>query len=396
MAFIPNTPESSFDRSDSLDPNATCRGITTSGKPCRRPIPNAQPSPSRHGKRRPQTPDPRDENSYCWQHKDQASMSAHSSPGPRGTATPILQHQRTSLDTLADRLGLIDLQDKKKRKSDKTQQQDSGYRPSKPQKQKASFCCCFGTVEEPSKSAVPVRPQPRPVQKQSASVPSAQKKSKSSRKSGASFVSQAKDLIPDSLDPTTASALMTELARPYVDSDQAGYIYMFWLTPTSSSGSMAVPGDAARDLLAPPSPTPRSRRASDVVNSYADKNESKAAPGAGGKPMVLKIGRAANVHRRMVQWQRQCGRDVEVLRYYPYSPSASGSVTSPRPTPHAHRVERLIHIELAGMGLRADLGTCDACGREHREWFQVEATRAAVRKVDGIIRKWVEWDERNV
>jgi hypothetical protein len=212
---------------------------------------------------------------------------------------------------------------------------------------------------------------------------------------------------------------MAELARPYVDSEEAGYIYMFWLAPvptaTSSvrsrsgvgggggGGGGGAPVDAARDLLAPPSPTPRSRRASDVVYSYADTTRGGDKSGSAKKTMVLKIGRAANVQRRMNQWQRQCGRDVEVLRYYPYNPSMSstssnsnGTLVPPRMTPHAHRVERLIHIELAGMGLKADRGTCDACGREHREWFEVDATRAGVREVDGVIRRWVEWDEENV
>lgn len=45
------------------------------------------------------------------------------------------------------------------------------------------------------------------------------------------------------------------------------------------------------------------------------------------------------------------------------------------------------------MGLRADLGACEACGREHKEWFEVEATRDGVRMVDDIIRRWVGWDD---
>lgn len=113
---------------------------------------------------------------------------------------------------------------------------------------------------------------------------------------------------------------------------------------------------------------------------------------------MLKIGRAANVQRRMNQWQRQCGYAIEMLRYYPYVPGASDSSSGavPRMTPHAHRVERLIHIELAGMGLRATMDKCSACGRDHREWFEVSASREGIRKVDDVIRKWIEWDEVNV
>jgi hypothetical protein len=59
-----------------------------------------------------------------------------------------------------------------------------------------------------------------------------------------------------------------------------------------------------------------------------------------------------------------------------------------------HKVERLIHIELNALRLQGE-GKCSACGREHREWFEVEAGREAVRAVDEVIRRWVDWNERN-
>ncbi len=181
---------------------------------------------------------------------------------------------------------------------------------------------------------------------------------------------------------------MAELARPFTVSEEAGYIYMFWMTP--SSESRTPPVDAARSLLAPPSTPKRGgRRASDVVSGFN-----------GDKRLKLKIGRATNVQRRMNQWTRQCGYSVEVIRFYPYKgtsstspPPSSESDGSPKTTPHSHRVERLVHIELAGMGLRATRGECSACGEEHREWFEVEASRDAVSAVDGVIRRWVRWDE---
>jgi hypothetical protein len=61
-----------------------------------------------------------------------------------------------------------------------------------------------------------------------------------------------------------------------------------------------------------------------------------------------------------------------------------------RKVPHAHRVERLIHIELADQRVRRD---CAACGKEHREWFEVEATREGVKGVDEVVRRWVGWAE---
>lgn len=188
---------------------------------------------------------------------------------------------------------------------------------------------------------------------------------------------------------------MAELCRPLAEAEEAGYIYMFWLTPVSKQ-DVAAPVAAARSLLAPPSPRGggHARRASDVVSRFADSGEA----GARGT-MLLKIGRAANVQRRMNQWQRQCGHDIEMLRYYPYMPGASDASATgqvPRMTPHCRRVERLVHVELSGLGLRASMATCVACGRDHREWFQVEASREAVRMVDAVIRRWVEWDETTI
>ncbi|KAF4981888.1 hypothetical protein FZEAL_2408, partial [Fusarium zealandicum] len=259
MPFVANTPESFLSRSDSKNPSSTCRGITSNGRPCRRPV------AERTGAR-PGTPDPRDESLYCWQHREQAAMSAHSSPGPRATATPILEG-RTSLDTLADRLGLMDLQEKKSRRESGRRESGRHKTPKQKPKQSVTCCFCFSAPLEQAPEARPARPQPRPVQQTSASVPSPKrssrqhlvasqnttpsKTSRHSRKSTASHTAQIKDFIPDSLDAATASALMAELARPYVDSEEPGFIYMFWLTPTSD----AAPVDAARPLLSPPSPS---------------------------------------------------------------------------------------------------------------------------------------------
>ena len=111
--------------------------------------------------------------------------------------------------------------------------------------------------------------------------------------------------------------------------------------------------------------------------------------------VLLKIGRATNVQRRLNEWQRQCGYNLSLIRYYPYiSASSSGNPAAPRKMPHSHKVERLIHIELAGAGLRiTDREKCSSCGREHREWFEVTATREGVQAVDEVVRRWVDWDE---
>jgi murein endopeptidase len=59
--------------------------------------------------------------------------------------------------------------------------------------------------------------------------------------------------------------------------------------------------------------------------------------------------------------------------------------------PTVMRVERLIHLELADQRV---MKKCDACGKEHREWFEVEATKDGVKKVDEVVKRWVDWAER--
>jgi hypothetical protein len=105
--------------------------------------------------------------------------------------------------------------------------------------------------------------------------------------------------------------------------------------------------------------------------------------------ILLKIGRANNVHRRMNEWTRQCGYSLSLVRYYPYVPSSS--LPTVRKVPHAHRVERLIHLELAAQRV---IKQCEACGKSHKEWFEVEASKEGVKGVDEVVRRWVGWAER--
>ena len=77
MAFTGRTPESLLPRSDSRNPATTCKGITKSGRPCRRPI-DAKPSDDDGVIAVVSIAGDSDSDDigaaafFCWQHKDQA------------------------------------------------------------------------------------------------------------------------------------------------------------------------------------------------------------------------------------------------------------------------------------------------------------------------------------
>ncbi|KAL9596624.1 MAG: hypothetical protein Q9219_005661 [cf. Caloplaca sp. 3 TL-2023] len=200
--------------------------------------------------------------------------------------------------------------------------------------------------------------------------------------------------IPKFLPPQTTSQLLAELAKPISDHDEAGYIYMFWLTT-------AINLDATSLLTPSPLPSPRTRKVSSGSASNIPFSHTTGDPSS--STVMLKIGRASNVQRRMNEWTRQCGFNLSLIRFYPYvqstpqgSPSArapsttQGSSAEPRKVPHAHKVERLIHLELAEKRMKRE---CEACGKEHREWFKVNGDRQGVKAVDEAIRRWVRWAE---
>ena len=354
--------------------------------------------------------DPRDERLYCHQHKDQARLAA--APAPARPQHGAIAEERSSLDTLAERLGLM--------KTNSVQQvrPSAQYqRPPRPAQKKSSslWCCCFSIPLdfELEEQAPPPRPQPKPVQHQgrpSHLGPNSgvSQRPSSSSNQNVSQTAQFMSLIPHSASPETASLLMKELAKGFSTGDEAGYIYIFWLTPESDPAT--PPHEAAKALLTtnPRSrSTSRGRAASDALDRYAtsydDDDDAPRSRGRGGngngggqkknKKILLKIGRANNVQRRLNEWQRQCGYNISLIRYYPYVSSSSTSDVM-RKMPHSHKVERLIHIELQGRGLRVmDRGKCPSCGKEHKEWFEVDNTRAAVADIDEVVRRWSDWDE---
>lgn len=442
MPFIANTPESLVARTDSKNPATTCRGITSAGRPCRRPLASSDtpviPPPVRKSSSKThhnslRVDDPRDERLYCWQHKEQAAMSTRPNPGHHASPATIAE-ERTSLDTLADRLGLMSISSAHRPSSRPGQ---TSYAPGRPKGRSLFWCCLQPSLDE-EPAPPPPRPSQQPVQTgspshhrpnhptsadtqrmkphrpQPASAPNATGHHPPKSSAASSMppqMAQHASVVPRSASPQTTAHLMAELAKPISQTDEPGYIYMFWLTP--ESGASAPPAGAARSLLVP-SGQPAAggqHRAGDVLASFAAMQPARTR-GVGGtddnrdsrnstSTLLLKIGRANNVQRRLNEWKRQCGYDLSLIRYYPYIPSVSAgsgdgdpSAILPRKLPHSHKVERLIHIELAGRGLRImDGEKCAACNREHREWFQVEASRKAVMEVDDTIRRWSDWDE---
>lgn len=456
MAYSsPNTPEALLARSDSRNPTRTCQGITNGGRKCRRDI---GPSSTPGGRRVSAPPvtgaalsSPASDSTslYCWQHKHQA-------------ATLPTTQERTSMDTLVANLADLGIHEASNGPAvkHKVKHEASGYTSvptSKPRtKQKSSFwgsLCCFTTTKDGDSDRLEVvrhkrrtqahQAQPemsitrllaRPSQHKTYSadarlttVPSSSPH-RTSRPRPTS-TTDLLNLIPPSLPPQPTSALLAELSKPISIYDEPGYIYTFWLTDSKLA---PPPEDTTSSLLTPSStlqPPPRqsnNRRHSAILSEYSTTSASPRSPvvsPASRKPhqrdrILLKIGRANNVHRRMSEWQRQCGYNLSLIRFYPYVPSSSlsprqpplspapGSPTPPsqshRPTsnisaairmvPYAHRVERLIHLELSEQRARKQ-ERCSACGREHREWFEVEGTSDGVRRVDEVVRRWVGWAE---
>ena len=199
--------------------------------------------------------------------------------------------------------------------------------------------------------------------------------------------------IPSCLSPQTTSILLNELSKPISTADAEGYIYMFWLTPESDNSKPDE--EAASELLEARTDHPsQDRRRGDVLQRYASQRKGSTQQ---TKTVLLKIGRAENVHRRLSQWSKQCSYNITLIRYYPYTPARNPPhldvQTLPKKVPHVHRVERLIHVELAEKRV-TEQGPCKHCGREHREWFEVEASRDGLRAVDSVVRRWVAWAER--
>ncbi|CAA9957875.1 T5orf172 multi-domain protein [Pyrenophora teres f. maculata] len=370
--FTGRTPESLIPRSDSRNPATTCKGITKSGRPCRRPIDAKASNDGGVIAVVSVVNDDSDDEEigaaayFCWQHKGQAEqLAAQTSSGPATQLYPL--KERNSIDTLVERLGVLDVNEPGEEK------EEAGARAKKKKERRASA------------SSRPPRRVNRPPTWDTVQGPLI---SRNPANSNTNIITPP--LHPPPPPPNLASTLLAELSKPISPHDDAGYIYIFWLTPSAAG---PAPGSTASSLLAAPS-GPGTRRTSDVMRQFSVKGdkqgEEKEDGGDKDPTILLKIGRANNVHRRMNEWSRQCGYSLSLVRYYPYISSSSPSTTTPRKVPHASRVERLIHLELAAHRV---VQQCGACGKMHREWFRVGASREGVAGVDEVVRRWVGWDE---
>ncbi|MCJ1361378.1 hypothetical protein MMC16_000477 [Acarospora aff. strigata] len=527
MPFIPHTPESLLARSDSKDPATTCKGITSSGRPCRRSLaisPRSSPSP-RAAIGGVLAVVPADSNEggnaetavfFCWQHKEQAErVVAEDTKRDVGQKKRTVQlRERTSVETMIDRLGLLEVGDARPKKTtrdshDRYSKAFSGKKISLESEKSrrgssmtgkeetaqhsarnaalprhiphqktggetnfiVSLFCCVRSMDR--EDLQPPRPRPqshnnlprRGVHSKMEKTPGPGHRfsnesayaepekplstridriltehpptARATTKSAASRVplpaktaqpilrpplhhdppsrtQNLLSLIPKTLAPQTTSALLSELAKPISDFDEEGYIYMFWLTDASST-PVPSPRVAASLLTSSPTTTSQTQTQTQARRPSAALQDPQTpprqeAPTYSQGTILLKIGRASNVHRRLNQWSRQCGHDLSLIRYYPYIPTSSPlplfsshnphpnvtqqpltpPLTPPHKVQHAHRVERLIHIELADKRVKRK---CGVCGKEHREWFEVEGTREGVRGVDEVVGRWVRWGE---
>lgn len=142
------------------------------------------------------------------------------------------------------------------------------------------------------------------------------------------------DWIPDYLSQYTRNALKVEMERATSKGEEPGYIYTFQiegLNFTNSTFSIAE------------------------LTIHID----SSTPGVAH----LKVGRTVNLTQRIHQWARQCGSRPQTLRgYWPGTVQAAGPdeddevttllrghVDAKAAGKGSHRLERLIHLELADL-----------------------------------------------
>lgn len=110
--------------------------------------------------------------------------------------------------------------------------------------------------------------------------------------------------------------------------------------------------------------------------------------------IVLKVGRAVNVFRRIDQWRAQCESKEPLLRsFQPSAPSQSflaGAAAVHVPgIALAHRWEKLVHLELSDRGERSR-EQCESCGAVHKEIFRMKRA-GGYEDMEGVVKKWMRF-----
>ncbi|RDB21253.1 hypothetical protein Hypma_011496 [Hypsizygus marmoreus] len=212
------------------------------------------------------------------------------------------------------------------------------------------------------------------------------------------------DWIPPYLQPETRVALRIEMEKSRSQSDIAGYIYTFEIRGMCN--------------------VPRSHLCSIALFPTTDSEALDT--------IKLKVGRAVNLVKRIDQWGKQCGSKEQVLRgWYPGTVEPDGSLMKGRikagdKGPWCHRMERLIHLELADLAATsvylhpawprvytADVMTsvpsnapsnapCSDCGSLHREIFEFRRLNGRSKGkewetvVQPVIERWGTFVDRFV
>jgi hypothetical protein len=132
------------------------------------------------------------------------------------------------------------------------------------------------------------------------------------------------DYIPDHLSEETKVALRVEMEKPRSEKDVDGYIYCFEILSESLS-----------DFL---------------ISAVDSPSTDDTTP----KHVHLKVGRTNNLPKRITEWSKQCGTHEQTFRgSWPELPASQsflpGKLRAGAKGPNSHRLERLIHLELADL-----------------------------------------------
>ncbi|WEW56461.1 hypothetical protein PRK78_001905 [Emydomyces testavorans] len=455
MSHVRDCPEFRLTRTDSKDPLTTCQGVTSDGRKCRRTVISAKDASMKEAitkqlsSKNVGKPEVQVEELLCWQHKNQAPLVKTK------VAAVTKLRERSSIDTLIERVGLLNVNDcpnTAKANESQIKNSRSSYRPrrdremrteelierqerlaaqahrlgkgresavvtSPSSKKKLSTgrrLVCFITginrddlpelrfrrrtehlrAASHSDSSHAMQPaQSRVQHKQSQSLPSSVPRT-SLRPSMLAHTSSSSSQTQSLLSwiPTSLSPETTSKLLQKLSEPLSPSEEWGYIYIYCVTPQKTVPSADIIPLLIPHC-TEASRPTTEIMHS-AGISLNRVRKDNHARPtntITLKIGRAVNVSRRLTQ---QCAQNLTLVRYYPYSPSSSSSsnARSPRKAPNIHRLERLVHIELGDRRFKLQ-DPCGGCGKRHQEYFEIEVDTEQLRMVDECVRRWVRFSE---